>query len=179
MSQRDNLDLAQDGDAEFRDVVLKSGFSGVAATVLVVAMCSPAGLGGMIGTSVASSLGFGAKTGPDANATNFANTPAPLTSAELTTIHERLASSAAQIDNIRAATDSEIQYMREIASSSHIALATPVTTMPAHVTQVAADRVAHPSSVASASAPAYDPHLELAALLLPEQDDQPLFAYQD
>src|SRR5262249_23900288 len=48
-----------DHNAETRDVIIKSGLSGVAATVLVVTMCSPGVLGGMIGTSLASSLGFG------------------------------------------------------------------------------------------------------------------------
>ena len=148
-------------DNEFRDIVLKSGFTGVAATVLVVAMCSPAGLGGMIGTSVASSLGLGAKANPDANA-HFAPIPAPLTSTELATIHETLQSSEAQIDNIRAATDSEIQYMHDIAASGHVALAAPAALH-------AAAAPAHPSTVATASA-TFDSHLELAALLLPEQD---------
>lgn len=164
--QRDEIDPPRDN--EFRDIVLKSGFTGVAATVLVVAICSPAGLGGMIGTSVASSLGFGAKSNADANTLHFSSAPSPLSTTELATIHQTLESSEAQIDNIRAATDSEIQYMRDIATAGHIALAAPAAVH-------AAAASAHPSVVASAT---FDPHLELAALLLPEQDTH-LESYQD
>jgi hypothetical protein len=172
MLQRDEPELPRSRD-EFRDIVLKSGLTGVAASVLVVAMCSPAGFGGMIGTSLASGLGFGAKADPEQNAQHFSKTPAPLTSAELTAIHETLQSSEAQIDNIRAATDSEIQYMHDIAASGHIALSAPVSMAPLHVAQVV--HVAHPSSVAMATGSAVDPHLELAALFLPDDQTEPLF----
>mgnify|MGYP000865863612 CR=1 FL=1 len=41
-------------EREVRDTVVKSGLTGVAATVLAVTIFSPAGFGGMIGTSLAS-----------------------------------------------------------------------------------------------------------------------------
>ena len=44
-------------EREVRDTVVKSGLTGVAATVLAVTIFSPAGFGGMIGTSLASSFG--------------------------------------------------------------------------------------------------------------------------
>src|SRR5690606_27627224 len=45
-------------EREVRDTVVKSSLTGVAATVLAVTVFSPAGLGGIVGTSMAS--GFGA-----------------------------------------------------------------------------------------------------------------------
>src|SRR5262249_22819384 len=116
--------LALDDDApidrsnEIRDIVLKSGFSGVAATVLTVVMCSPAGFGGMIRTSLAS-LGLLPGNPNQANADDRSYPRAtPLTQAELVTIRERLESSSASIDNMRAATDAEIEFMRGIAEHS-------------------------------------------------------------
>ena len=44
-------------EREVRDTIVKSGLTGVAATVLAVTIFSPAGLGGMIGTSLASGFG--------------------------------------------------------------------------------------------------------------------------
>lgn len=201
MSQRDDLEAPRQAGDDFRDIVLKSGFSGVAATVLVVTVCSPAGVGGMIGTSVAASLGFGAK--PADSTLHFPRTPAPLSSAELQTIHDKLANANAQIADIRAATDTEIQHMRDIAGTTgvtlaahipvmpapvdvlahRIALAAPATTRVASASPVAsstpvAERVisSAPSGASSAFLPAdesepYDPHLELAALFFPVDAD--------
>lgn len=154
MSQSVNDELPINRSHEIRDTVLKSGFTGVAATVLVVAMCSPAGLGGLIGTSVASGLGFGSTPTSDHNTLNFPQAPQPLTTAELQSIHERLDSSIATLDDVRAATDAEINFMRSVASGDHIvAFNEPVEA---------------PSAVSAPS----DPNLELAALLLPESQAQ-------
>lgn len=112
-----NLSGSQAFHAEVRDVVVKSAFTGVAATVLVVTMCSPAGLGGMVGTSIAS-LGFSSLDPSNSGepAVNFPRVPLVMSSEELSGIHERIAGSVAMMDNIRAATDAEIDHMRQIAS---------------------------------------------------------------
>ena len=75
----------------------------LAATVLVVTMCSPAGLGGLIGTSVAAGLGFGSQPGSDEHSLRFAQPSPPLTATELASIRDQLNSSEAQMDNMRAA----------------------------------------------------------------------------
>ena len=156
----------KDMNAELRDTVLKSGFAGVAATVLVVAMCSPAGFGGLIGTSVASGLGFSAQPGVDENSIRFAPIPAPITVAELLSIHEKLQASDAELDNARAATDAEIDFIRGVAQNdSDTSLASTAAIAPLAMTGPTM-RVS--SNVSRSLAPAHiDPHLELAELLLP------------
>ena len=47
-----------DYSREVRDTIVKSSLTGVAATVIAVTAFSPAGFGGVIGTSVAAGLGL-------------------------------------------------------------------------------------------------------------------------
>lgn len=141
-------------NSEVCDIVLKSGFTGVAATVLAVAISSPAGLGGMIGTSLASNFGLdpvdGARDGE--NLVSFANTPAPLTETEIVEIRDRLAASMASVDAARAETDDAIAQLRELASNEN-ALA------------FNAELIAPVSAAIVVEAPR-DPNQELAELLL-------------
>src|SRR5687768_12123733 len=96
-----------------RDGVVKSGLTGVAASILAVAAFSPAGFGGMIGASLAS--GFGLDSNASAADNPYANLPAypaPLTQAELSQIRGQLVSTAAQLEITRAATDAKIEHVR-------------------------------------------------------------------
>lgn len=175
-------DKSADYGREVRDTVLKSGLTGVAATVLAVTIFSPAGFSGMIGTSLAS--GFGG----DANASSIEDPyaslpafPAPLSMVELETIRSQLARTTASLEITRAATEDRIQHIRSIALTNGAVTFAP---MPA-VSQVGAGLrpttsmdVAFASPIqVSTTAVSYisadvepvqyvDPHLELAELLL-------------
>jgi len=175
-------DKPADYGREVRDTVVKSGLTGVAATVLAVTIFSPAGFGGMIGTSLAS--GFGG----DANATSTEDPyaslpafPAPLSAVELETIRSQLARTTASLEITRAATEDRIEHIRSIALTNGAVTFTP---MPA-TAQVGAglrpttsmDEAFAPSIQVSTTAVSYisadaepvqyvDPHLELAELLL-------------
>lgn len=103
-------------EREVRDTVVKSGLTGVAATVLAVTIISPAGLGGMVGTSLAS----GAGADPVAAENPYASLPAyrsPLTADEVSEIRGQLASTAARMEITRAATEEKIEHVRQIAMS--------------------------------------------------------------
>ncbi len=103
-------------EREVRDTIVKSGLTGVAATVLAVTIFSPAGFGGMIGTSLASSFGNDASAAPADNP--YANLPAypsPLSTQEVSDIRGQLASTAAQMEFTRAATEAKIEHVRAIA----------------------------------------------------------------
>lgn len=169
---------------EVRDTVVKSSLTGVAATVLAVTVFSPAGFGGIIGTSLASSFGGEANAShADDNAyANLPAFPAPLSQAELTTIHSQLARTTASLEFTRAATQERIDHIRAIAlterdmtpmrqtasvgeglrltmSEPEPFVATSVP-MPAPLEQVTA------VSYSDANTAYRDPHLELAELLL-------------
>jgi hypothetical protein len=178
---------------EVRDTVVKSGLTGVAATVLAVTIFSPAGFGGMIGTSLAS--GFGLDTNSAAADDPYASLPpypAPLTAQELSDIHNRLAVTTASLEITRAATEAKIEYIRSIAVSGDAVTFAPVrqtaqlddglrlrtsepeiAAAPAPLTPVvdttlpALEVTATPISFVGGVDPSYrDPHLELADLLL-------------
>lgn len=145
---------------EVRDTIIKSGLTGVAATVLAVAAFSPAGLGGMIGTSVAS--GFGADTAAQADDpyANLPPYPAPLTTEEISDIRGQLAATAASLEITRAATEAKIEQMRALT----VAPATIAAPIAVHSPTIQANnaQVAH-----DGGDPAYrDRHQELASLLL-------------
>ncbi len=98
---------------DVRDTIVKSSLSGVAATVLAVTIFSPAGLGGMIGTSVAA----GSAHSPTSSALGeLAPFPAPITDVELADIRARLRDSAVSLRTLRASTRDEIAHMRAIAA---------------------------------------------------------------
>jgi hypothetical protein len=162
---------------EVRDTILKSGLTGVAATVLAVTLSSPAGLGGMIGTSLASGSGAEPVSADDPYA-NLPPYPAPLTATEVAQIRGQLAATAASLALTREATDDVIDRMRTIAANGQAAPA-------AHTPQVAtvapalrmnfsefeqpaiADATAEatPVSYTTSAAEPADPNLELASLL--------------
>ncbi len=182
---------------EVRDTVVKSGLTGVAATVLAVTIFSPAGFGGMIGTSLAS--GFGLDTSNNAAADDpYASLPpypAPLTTQELSDIHNQLARTTASLEITRAATEAKIEYIRSLAVAGDAVTFAPARqaaqlsdglrlrtseaqafAAPAPLTPVAESTVAPlevtstPISFAGGVDPSYrDPHLELADLLLADE----------
>src|SRR5262245_28330614 len=135
-------------EREVRDTIVKSGLTGVAATVLAVTIFSPAGLGGMIGTSLAS--GFGqdpAATPADNPYANLPAYPSPLTPQEISDIRGQLASTAAQMEFTRAATDAKIEHVRAIAMVDGAVTFTPMPTVNVpYLTQT-------PAPAAAAAAP--------------------------
>jgi hypothetical protein len=181
---------------EVRDTVVKSGLTGVAATVLAVTIFSPAGFGGMIGTSLAS--GFGLDTNDATAEDPYASLPpypAPLTAQELSDIHNRLAQTTASLEITRAATEAKIEHIRSLALSGDLVTFTPlrqvaqaddglrlrmsepeIAAAPAPLTPVVnaalppLEMTATPISFAGGVDPSYrDPHLELADLLLADE----------
>jgi hypothetical protein len=166
---------------EVRDTVLKSGFTGVAATVLAVTVFSPAGFGGLIGTSLASGLGLDPNSSSaDDPYARLPAYPAPLTDQELDDIRSQLARTAASLEITRAATEAKIEHMRSIALTDGVVTfaALPHEQPDAELRLAASEplalaapeRVATPVSYvsdgAAEAAQHRDPHLELAALLL-------------
>lgn len=109
-------------EAEARETAAKSAVSGVAATMLAITTFSPAGLGGVVGTSLASGLGVDpTATSSDDNV--YANLPpfsTPLTAQELSEIRGQLARTTASLEITRAATDEKIEKLRELAQSSDL-----------------------------------------------------------
>jgi hypothetical protein len=95
-----------------------STLTGVAATALAIVSFSPAGLGGMVGTSVASGFGADANAaGADGPYANLPAYPAPFTGAELDAVRSQLARTTASLEITRAATDEKIEHIRSIAMS--------------------------------------------------------------
>lgn len=170
---------------EVRDTIVKSGLTGVAATAIVVTALSPAGFGGMIGTSVASSLGLDTSAHA-ASAEPYANLPAypaPLSATELSDIRGQLASTTASLAITKAATESRIEYIRSIADvGTSVApmpeLRTPVIRGTAPVEAAVAptpapEAVVQPVSDgggADTTVPYRDPNMELAALLFAHEN---------
>ncbi len=165
---------------EVRDTIVKSGLTGVAATMLAVTVFSPAGLGGMIGTSVAS--GFGADTVAAPADDPYANLPpypAPLTSDEINDIRGQLAATAASLEITRAATEAKIEQMRALTIApamvaAPIAMHAPVLRVSAEAAPAAVEaqpELAVLTSDAQVTSDGGDPayrgrHDEFAALLL-------------
>ena len=167
---------------EVRDTVVKSSLTGVAATVLAVTIFSPAGFGGIVGTSLASGFGLDPNTATaDDPYANLPPYPAPLTSQELNDIHNQLAQTTASLEITRAATEAKINYMRTIAVSGDAVTFEPMRSQPGEGLRL---RTSEPDTFAAAAPPApeatvtpasysggvdpnyRDPHLELADLLL-------------
>lgn len=118
-----------DGLVHFRDdtreTIIKSGLSGVAATVLAITIWSPAGLGGMVGTSVAAGHAPDSSAAADAVA-SLAAYPVPLTTIELADIRARLSDSEASLEASRSLTDGDIQHIRSIAARANVANIEPM-----------------------------------------------------
>ncbi len=109
-------DKPHDHGREIRDTVLKSGLTGVAATALAITVFSPAGFGGIVGTSLAS--GFGLDTNSASADDPYASLPpypAPLSAQELSDIHNELARTTASLEITRAATEAKIERIRSLA----------------------------------------------------------------
>ncbi len=174
-------DKPTDFSREVRDTVVKSGLTGVAATVLAVTIFSPAGFGGLIGTSLAS--GFGGDANASSTEDPYASLPAfpaPLSAIELDNIRSDLARTTASLEITRAATDGKIEYIRSIAASSGAVTFTPMSIsapVGAGLRSTTSNEVAFAPVEVSTTAVSYmtneagnvqyaDPHLELADLLL-------------
>jgi len=113
-----------------RVTVAKSSLTGVAMTVLAVTIFSPAGFGGMIGTSLASGGNADPNIAPADNP--YANLPAypsPLTAEEVSDIRGQLASTAASMEFTRAATDDRIEQIRSIAMTDGAVTLTPTASV--------------------------------------------------
>ncbi|MBL8546135.1 MAG: hypothetical protein JNL81_06705 [Hyphomonadaceae bacterium] len=113
-------------EREARDTIFKSGLTGVAAAALAVTFISPAGFGGMIGETLASS--FGVDTTASAADNPYANLPAypaPLSQTELSQIRGQLASTVASLEITRAATDDKIEHVRSLAMGDGLVTFTP------------------------------------------------------
>lgn len=103
-------------EREVRDTIVKSSLTGVAATVLAVTVFSPAGFGGIVGTSLASGFGGDSNTAPADNPyANLPAYPAPLTVEEVSDIRGQIASTTAAMEITRAATETRIERVRAIA----------------------------------------------------------------
>lgn len=173
-------DKPADYGREVRDTVVKSSLTGVAATVLAVTVFSPAGFGGMVGTSLASGFGIdGNASQADDPYANLPPYPAPLTSEEISDIQDQLARTTASLEITRAATEAKIDHIRSLAMGGDMAT---FSAMP-QTAQVGAGlrlRTSEPESSARAEAPVEaiqvsyggpeqtyrDPNMELADLLL-------------
>ena len=162
---------------EVRDTVVKSGLTGAAATALAVAIFSPAGLGGMIGTSVAS--GQGADPGASDVYARLPAFPAPLTAIEIDEIQSQLARTAASLEITRAATSASIERVHEIAATENLLSVGPLPPIVApalpRIERVEAapqpgPAVAALSSGGAVLAPEHDAHLELAELMFAHEN---------
>jgi hypothetical protein len=136
---------------EVRETVLKSSLTGVAATVLAVTVFSPAGFGGMVGTSLASGFGLdpNAASADDPYA-SLPPYPAPLSAEELSDIHNRLATTTASLEITRAATDAKIEFIRSIALSGDAVTFAPMP-QTARVNEGLRLRTSEPEAFAAAA----------------------------
>lgn len=98
--------------------IVKSGLTGVAMTVFAVAMGSEAGLGGMIGESIAS----GDARDPLAATSVSFPVPAQLTDAELVAIEGKLAGSIEAMEAVRISTDAKIAHLEMLAREAELGL---------------------------------------------------------
>jgi hypothetical protein len=166
-----------DAGAEIRDTVVKSSLTGVAASVIAVTLASPAGFGGVIGTSIASSFGAdNANASTDEVYGSLPAFPSPLTQAELSDIRGQLARTTASLEITRAATDDRIERIRSIAMSEGMTSFAPMqeAARPSmSVQSPAAAAMAPVGATPSASVlqpEGRDVNMELAALLLAHEN---------
>jgi hypothetical protein len=185
---------------EVRDTIIKSGLTGVAATVLAVSIFSPAGFGNWVGASLAS--GFGFDSTADAADNPYANLPAyptPLSETELSDIRGQLAATAASLELTRASDEAKIEHFRSLELTDGVVTFTPApraavvpntslrltlsepaslvsseAPVESYVMEAPVEAVAQPASYSGggydASVPYRDPHLELADLLLAHEN---------
>lgn len=179
-------------EREVRDTIVKSGLTGVAATVLAVTFLSPAGFGDWVGASLASSFGSDSSARADDNPyANLPAYPAPLSQQELSDIRGQLASTAASLELTRAATDARIEHFRSLEGSGDLVtfdrvprtarapdsslrltlsepstLAVPEAPVESFIVEAPAEEAPASYALGGASPEYRDPHLELADLLL-------------
>lgn len=157
-------------EQEARDTVVKSGVTGIAATVLAVTVFSPAGLGGLIGTSLASGFGLTPTGDPAENV--YAQLPPyapPLTPQEIDQIRGQIARTTASLELTRAATDEKIERLRELSLIEAAASVAPVSV--AQVAPRMAVEVQSEAPLAGVSAASYrDRDLELAELMFAHEN---------
>lgn len=125
---KDSEDYPYDGGfaREVRDIVLKSSLTGVAATMMAVTVFSPAGFGGMIGTSLASGLGLDAKVSQaDDVYANLPAYPTPLSVEEVAQIHNQLAGASSALELNRGATETAVSHVRVVALADGVAAFAP------------------------------------------------------
>lgn len=164
-----------DSGAEMRDTVVKSSLTGVAATMLAVTAFSPAGFGGVIGTSLASGSNSSSSSSADNVYSELPPFPSPLSSAELNDIRSRLARTSASLEITRAATDERIERIRSIAITDGLVTFSPMSGMgEVRVNQAAAAPTPAPMEIVARTVviqPEHrDANLELAALLLAHEN---------
>lgn len=168
-----------DSGAEIRDTVVKSSLTGVAASVIAVTLASPAGFGGVIGTSIASSFGAdNASASTDEVYASLPAFPSALTQSELSDIRGQLARTTASLEITRAATDDRIERIRSIAMSEGVVSFAPVqeaarTGAGLSVQSPAAAAIAPVVATPSPSVlqpEGRDVNMELAALLLAHEN---------
>jgi hypothetical protein len=167
---------------EVRDTIVKSSLTGVAATVLAVTIFSPAGFGGMIGTSLASGLGLDTKTSASGDAYgNLPAYPAPLSATELNQIRGELARTTASLEITRAATEAKIENLRSLAGGHDVVTFTPApqaqigatpiaTVVPVSAPTAETIEAANSGGGADLTVPHRDPNMELAALLFAHEN---------
>jgi hypothetical protein len=173
MSDRKKSSFSDD----VRDTIVKSGLTGVAASIMAVAVFSPAGLGGLVGTSLAFGNNGGAGSTDDAYS-RLPAFPSPLTHEEVDAIQIELAQTGASLELTRAATDERIDHVRSLAVSDELVTfaPAPVSAAPGHGDNLRLMRSEDLRHSLSQPAPetataahvdiAYDPNAELAELLL-------------
>lgn len=154
-------------EQEARETVVKSGMTGIAATVLAVTVFSPAGLGGLIGTSLASGFGLTPAAGPEENVyARLAPYAPPLTPAELSQIRGQIASTTASLEITRAATEAKIERLRELSLTEAAASVAPLAAAPVVVRVVAPA----PATVQAVPAAYSERDLELADLMFAHEN---------
>ncbi len=113
-------------EREVRDTIVRSSFTGVAASVIAITAFSPAGFGDWIGASIASSFGIDSTASAGDGAFNVYAVlpayPAPMTRAELNEIHSQLAASEASMIFVRAATDEKLEHVRALSQNEELAV---------------------------------------------------------
>lgn len=188
-----------DYQREVRDTIVKSGLTGVAATVLAVSLVSPAGFGDWVGASLASGFGFDSTADTADNPyANLPAYPAPLTQEELSDIRGQLAATAASLELTRAADEAKIAHFRSLELNDSVVTFTPAprtavapdsslrltlsepaslvneAPVESYVMEAPAEAVSQAASYSGGgydvSTPYRDPHLELADLLLAHEN---------
>jgi len=124
---------------KIRGIVMKSGASGVAASVVAAVLSTPGVLSGMIGTSDADNLAQRHRE----TEYGFPPVTPQLSAEEMRGIKSELASNDATLNAVVASTDAEIERLKDLAAHPHAT----------HLTQ------------AAYAAPGPDVYAELATLL--------------